>query len=522
MVNQRARTGRWAAGLVLVSALALSATGVAQPPQAPPPALPGSGPGSPQVFNPLLPQPPNGPPSAGFEVSMPAFGKKGVRKSRFTFVIEPNTAKEDLLPARPKFKRISGPFLSDDLAKAPEVEFAARPAKDAAPADLMKDTAHQLAKMNHMNAKKTDAFMTALLESRPDLSGMPFVMGDDCRTTGERSKQFTQAVAVVRQALAVIQGNPPGAGVSFWQQYHALVQQHEQNQPRPDRALAEHIAAARVAALTQMLAAETADVRLGLAKHLAGVSNVDATKALAHMAIYSAEDDVRFAALDALKVRREKDYTEILVKGLYYPWPAVAKHAADAIARLERKDLIPQLLAVLDDADPRSPAVKDAGGKPITVVREMVKMNHHRNCMMCHSPGNPSTAPEALSAEVPIQGQPLPTPAQGYRQSSPDLMIRVDVTYLRQDFSTMLPVTEAQPWPESQRFDFFVRERKIDEDDVAAYRETLTPKEPGVLSPYHRAALAALRELTGKDAAPTAEAWRKLLDVPKVAPAKVD
>jgi len=35
-----------------------------------------------------------------------------------------------------------------------------------------------------------------------------------------------------------------------------------------------------------------------------------------------------------------------------------------------------------------------------------------------------------------------------------------------------------------------------------------------VLSPYHRAALAALRELTGRDTAPTAEAWRLLLKLP--------
>ena len=32
-----------------------------------------------------------------------------------------------------------------------------------------------------------------------------------------------------------------------------------------------------------------------------------------------------------------------------------------------------------------------------------------------------------------------------------------------------------------------------------------------MLSPYHKAAVAALRDLTGKDTAPTAEAWRKLL-----------
>ena len=45
-------------------------------------------------------------------------------------------------------------------------------------------------------------------------------------------------------------------------------------------------------------------------------------------------------------------------------------------------------------------------------------------------------------------------------------------------------------------------------------RTALAAGEPGTPSPYQRAALAALRDLTGRDAAPTAEAWRKLLDLP--------
>jgi hypothetical protein len=90
-------------------------------------------------------------------------------------------------------------------------------------------------------------------------------------------------------------------------------------------------------------------------------------------------------------------------------------------------------------------------------------------------------------------------------------MVRIDVTYLRQDFSALMPVADAHPWPEMQRFDFLVRERKLTDDEVVVYRDKLTPKEVGVLSPYHKAALAALREITGKDTAPTAEAWRKLL-----------
>jgi hypothetical protein len=74
------------------------------------------------------------------------------------------------------------------------------------------------------------------------------------------------------------------------------------------------------------------------------------------------------------------------------------------------------------------------------------------------------------------------------------------VTYLRQDFSRLQPVEDAGPWPEMQRFDFLVRTREVSEDEAAAYREKLDKRAPGRLSPYHRAAQGALRELTGKDA----------------------
>jgi hypothetical protein len=93
-------------------------------------------------------------------------------------------------------------------------------------------------------------------------------------------------------------------------------------------------------------------------------------------------------------------------------------------------------------------------------------------------------------------------------------MIRLDITYLRPDFSAELPVRDAHPWPERQRFDFFVRERILTDEEATSYRDQLTPKEAGVLSPYRKAAVTALRELTGKDAAPTADAWRKLLPAP--------
>jgi hypothetical protein len=69
---------------------------------------------------------------------------------------------------------------------------------------------------------------------------------------------------------------------------------------------------------------------------------------------------------------------------------------------------------------------------------------------------------------------------------------------------------DANPWPEMQRFDFLVRSRVLTGQEATAF---LTPKA-GVLSPYQRFTLAALRELTGRDTAPTPEAWRKLLGLP--------
>jgi hypothetical protein len=193
----------------------------------------------------------------------------------------------------------------------------------------------------------------------------------------------------------------------------------------------------------------------------------------------------------------------------------VARRAADAIAKLERTDLLPQLVGVLEEPDPRAPVVQETNQKKTAVVRELVRVNHHRSCLLCHAPGNTGTvSPDAVTAEVPVPGQPLPTPSEGYRTSLPDILVRVDVTYLRQDFSVREPVEDANPWPEMQRFDFLVRTRTLTDEEADAYREKLDRRESGRLSPYHSAALAALREMTGKDTEPTAAAWRRLLELP--------
>jgi hypothetical protein len=469
---------------------------------------------------------------------------------RFEFKIDPKTPLKELLPVPPRPSKAVWPSTGNDLTKVPEIEFQAPLKKSLAGEEGLKQTAHLLAKINHLNAKKTDGFLDALRGERKDLDGLPFAMGDACRTKGDRSKHFNNAVASVRAHLrsrvaqvataapAVLQsapGTPPqpraevpqaapmavftavalvdsDVNEGFWERYLAGCVQDDKELSRVNRAQIEHITVARIAALMQVLAPEAPSLRVGLVKYLSTVSHVEATRALARLAIYSPEEEVHKAAVEALKVRRERDYTDVLVQGLRYPWPAVAGRAADTISKLERSDLIPHLLDLLDEPDPRAPVVKDK----VAMVRELVRVNHHKNCVLCHAPGNTtSVSPDTLTAAVPLPGEPLPAPADGYRASHPDVLVRIDVTYLRQDFSVYQPVAEANPWPEMQRFDYLVRTRPVTDEESVAFRETFGKVEPNKPSPYQRAALVALRELTGKDTEPTAAAWRKLLNQPK-------
>jgi hypothetical protein len=109
-----------------------------------------------------------------------------------------------------------------------------------------------------------------------------------------------------------------------------------------------------------------------------------------------------------------------------------------------------------------------------------------------------------------VPTEPLNTGA-GYNQpqgESSHLLVRADVTYLRQDFSVLQRVPEDSPdrWPIIQRFDFLVRKRVLSDKETTDQKATLNSG----LSRYHRAARQALRALTGRDLPAKANAWRRL------------
>jgi len=477
---------------------------------------------------------------------------------RYHFDIDAKTPLKDLLPTPPKDIAI-GKLLVADLAQVPEVQLAepyifkadfkkTKELNEAQQRALI-HIAHQVAKVNFANKNKTDRFMEEIVAHRPDLRGLPFTLGETCRLKKDARSLFRREVNLVRLQLAVFDELDAEAAPNFWIGYdrdrqgtiaaNALTGNvHEKVHPIGEQAA--------VAALMQMLGPQSAKLHPGLIEQMArfqssSESREQSSQALARLAVFSIEDSTRKAAVNVLKKRDAGPTTPILLQGLRYPWPSVAKNAADVIVQLKRSDLMAELIKMLDEPDPRAPTLQPIGDKKVPAVREVVRINHHRNCLLCHPSGNspeifgpvagreepPSVAGikrvraehvglhflrvGADLAPIPHPGKPFPTPSEGYgRFSNPDILIRADATYLRQDFSMMQKVANAHPWPEMQRFDFLVRTRIVTDQEAKAYQAEFSGKE----SPYRQTALDALRRLTGRDAGTTAKQWRDALKLP--------
>ena len=92
--------------------------------------------------------------------------------------------------------------------------------------------------------------------------------------------------------------------------------------------------------------------------------------------------------------------------------------------------MLPRLINILEQPDPRAPVTKVIDGKEVSFVRELVRVNHHHNCLLCHPPANtPDASRDVLSAPVPQPSQPLQSVFQGYGSpQSPDIFVRVDIS----------------------------------------------------------------------------------------------
>src|SRR5262249_5566483 len=113
------------------------------------------------------------------------------------------------------------------------------------------------------------------------------------------------------------------------------------------------------------------------------------------------------------------------------------------------------LKRLLDEAAPTVPFVDSK--HQTYMVREMVRVNHFSNCLLCHAPS--TNVADLVRGAVPDPSQPLPPPTGRYYESDKGMFVRADVTYLKQDFSVPQPVDKPGKWPVMQRFDYLVRTR---------------------------------------------------------------
>jgi hypothetical protein len=393
---------------------------------------------------------------------------------------------------------------SDLLVRVPEVLLKDMPANAQ---QSRGEIAQLVQKIRVQDMQDADGFVKGLKKDRADLNGLPFLMGGACRMAAGSADLFGAAVGLTHDALRaadssiVTEVDPVDRFLTGW---------NGNDTP------------SGVAALTQIYGPQKGTRREGLAKHLKAIDHPAATRALARAAVFDFNGEVRWAAIDGLKTRPKEDSTEVLLAGLRHPWPVAAQNAARAISRLDRHDLVPQMVAFLAEANPRDPFETDVDGKHVNAVREMVKINHHRNCLLCHPPAPANSMPGGVMAVVPTPGESFAPPSMGgpYGGSPGDAMIRADITYLRQDFSIMASVANAQPWPEMQRFDFLVRTRVLTDREAQDLRTAQKARPAGEISENHKAVAAALQRLTGKEnVAPTARAWAQALDlaVPEIA-----
>jgi hypothetical protein len=290
-----------------------------------------------------------------------------------------------------------------------------------------------------------------LLAARQDLRGLPLLLGGACETDWDDVKVIARVCDDLRAAQ---RGRTPAQNSAALRQW--LISQENGIADR-------RTASARVRALEQAVQVEDAAVRRELVNALSKAPGAEATRALARRAVFDPCPSVRTTAVEALRSRDRAVARPVFLEALRHPWPAAADHAALALVDLRDADAAPELRELLKRQDPCAPRQENG----VWRQRRLVRVNHLRNCMLCHPP---SISIEDVSVgPVPTPGEPLPPPDQyagraRFRRGAQ--LVRADVTYFRQDFSLMHRVEKPGKWPTVQRFDYFVQTSDLDRGAV--------------------------------------------------------
>jgi hypothetical protein len=412
----------------------------------------------------------------------------------------------DLLPKAPAKPQPWRPVYKIDDVSEIAFEALLHPCEHASGA-----AAHCVATLNkirRLDRERLNGFQDAIERYRPDLKDLPFTGAAEAGMTPERraiEREFGLAWLAFRRgtsnplafASPLVAQPPDDSGERLmW--------------PKPGLRSGDELRAIADLAMHRLFHLD-GEHRLNLVQILQSLPDERVSPRLAHVAVFAPESEVREAAVASLLVRRSGAYEYVLVRNLTHPLPQIVQNAADALIKLQVEDpyYLEPIARLLKYEE-----VRDFGTaeEPVRSVKEVVKLNHLRNCMLCHPPSSQAhfSNDNALNANVPNPREKLSTPMQisgGYGAADLAQAIRFDVSYLRPDFSLTLPVdekTHAGVWPDRQRFDFLVRRRRLTSAEYKAYEKSRPFLPPNAT---RAAALHILRELTGYDDEPDVDRW---------------
>jgi hypothetical protein len=327
-----------------------------------------------------------------------------------------------------------------------------------------------------------------LLTVRPDLSLLPVQSGPACRL----APHSATTLGVLSNKLRLFLGVAAPRRSSDQRPDLAMLQSvlwRERRGPKP-----EWLRVEAIPALLQLLMHEDEPGRIMLIDLLTEIPETAATVALAQRAVFDLSPSVRDAAIRALQDRPAEVCRDVFLRALRHPWPPAAEHAAEALIALEDRGSVAALVNLLSRPDPASPVLLGESGH--MGVREVVRIHHVSNCLMCHPPSSSSSDPVLgvqpgganIMSGRQRSGGDRNHDYQGTANSAgtvgDPLLVRGDVTFLRQDFSVL---------HDDERFDYLVRIRPLRTKEL----EELQATRKGESShPQREAVLFALRELT--------------------------
>ena len=351
-----------------------------------------------------------------------------------------------------------------------------------------------------------------LLAKRTDLQNLPLVMGKECQSDAAETNDLKQVAFSLGRTIGQFNGslgsrdlaqNDAFRNLSIKQMVSYCMEDHIRDRmgdPEGDPS------SQKMKTIDQILQIDHPRLRLNFIDALRKSDSKTAVELIVKKAKFDLVPKVRIAATDALADVEPKEYRADLLEGLKYPWHVVAEHSAEALVRLDDQEAIPELIEMLDLPHPHFPIEIDGQ----LVQRELVCINHMRNCLLCHAPS--VSTEDSTRGLIPHSTRPLPIhyydQEVGLGADPVPYAVRADITYLEQDFSVVQPVSDPGPWPRDQRFDYVVQNRKVSQAEAssAAQRLSQSPNR------NRNAIIYALRELTGeKPVDNSSDSWKKIM-----------